>query len=277
MARSEMSRSSPLVMESRVEDRPRNAPNRLGRSWLLRLWLPGVLLGAWELAVALSWLDPLFFPPPSKLLSTAIEMLRSGDLGEQIRSTAARTGAGFLLGALAGIGCGILMGVSDPLRRSIEPLTSALYNAPKLTLLPMLMVVAGTGEMPLLILIATAVFLQVLMHTLDGVKGISPHYVEMAVNHGATRWLLFRRVYLPATGPQVFTGLRLGMGRALGIAISAELLMGAGGLGGLVWRSWQTFSIERLYVAVAIAALLGAAIHQSLKLVEARILPWRSQ
>jgi ABC-type nitrate/sulfonate/bicarbonate transport system permease component len=266
-----------LLLDRSLVARPRSTSKRSRAAWLLHLWLPAGLLAAWELAVALAWLDPLFFPPPSKLFATGFEMLRSGDLGEQIRITLSRTGAGFFAGALAGIVCGIFMGALEWVRRSLEPLISALYNLPKLTLLPMLMLLTGTGETPRLILIAAAVFLQVVMHTLDGVRGVSPHYVEMAVNHGASGWLLFRRVYLPASAPQIFTGLRLGMGRALALAISAELLTGAGGIGSLVMRSWQTFAIERLYVAVVTAALLGACVHKSLKLLETRLLPWRSR
>jgi NitT/TauT family transport system permease protein len=169
------------------------------------------------------------------------------------------------------------MGALTPVRRSLQPLITALYNIPKLTLLPMLMLLAGTGEAPRLILISAVAFLQVAIHTLDGVRGISPHYVEMASHYGANRWLMFRRVYLPASSPQVFTGLRLGIGRSLGIAVSSELLTGAGGLGGLVMRSWQTFAIEKLYVAVIVTALLGALIHTVLRVMERRLLPWKVQ
>jgi ABC-type nitrate/sulfonate/bicarbonate transport system permease component len=258
---------SALPAPSRNAVRPRSP-------WLLQVWVPVTLLAAWELAAARGWLDPLFFPPPSRLLATAVEMVRSGDLLPQIRITLFRAIAGFLVGAAAGVVCGVVMGRFDTVRRSLEPLIAALYHVPKLTLLPMLMIVAGTGEAPRQILIAGVVFLQVVMHTLDGVRGIDPHYVEMAANHGADHWLMFRRVYLPASAPQIFTGLRLGFGRALGITISSELLTGGGGLGGLVTRCWLTFAVERLYVAVIVAALLGVCIHKSLQVVERRLLPW---
>jgi ABC-type nitrate/sulfonate/bicarbonate transport system permease component len=44
----------------------------------------------------------------------------------------------------------------------------------------------------------------------------------------------------------------------------------------VVARAWQTFAIEQLYVAVIVSGLLGACLHSSLKLIEARVLPWRS-
>jgi ABC-type nitrate/sulfonate/bicarbonate transport system permease component len=249
----------------------------LGSVWIQRLWVPVTLIAAWELAVRLSLLDALFFPAPSTLFAASLEMLRHGDLGHRVGQTLTRAGTGFLIGALAGILCGAAMGAVKIVRRALSPLVAALYNSPKLTLLPMLMILVGTGETARLILIAASAFLLVVMHTHDGVQRVSPHYVELAANHGATRWLLFRHVYLPASLPQIFTGLRLGMGRALGIAISCELLTGAGGLGGLVSKSWQGFAMEQLYVAVIVAALLGASIHGGLKLLETRLLPWRNE
>jgi len=242
-----------------------------------RLWFPAALIAAWELAVRLSFLDSLFFPAPSRLFATGLEMLRRGDLGLSIRVTLTRAGTGFLIGALAGVSCGAAMGALKVVRRALAPLVAALYNSPKLTLLPMLMILAGTGETPRLILTAASAFLLVVMHTHDGIRSLNPHYVELAVDLGAKRWLLFRHVYLPATLPQIFTGLRLGMGRALGITISCELLTGAGGLGGLVLRSWRTFAIEELYVTVIVAALLGASIHGGLKVLETKLLPWTNE
>jgi ABC-type nitrate/sulfonate/bicarbonate transport system permease component len=273
-----MADSSPLVLdsESSIETASLSFADRV-QSLLMRWWFVALLLAVWQVASSTRLLDPLFFPAPSMLFATCVAMFRSGDFAPRILDTLIRTAAGFLPGAIAGIVVGIAMGALDSVRRSLEPLITALYNIPKLTLLPMLMLLAGTGETPRLILISSVAFLQVAIHTLDGVRGISPHYVEMASHYGANRWLMFRRVYLPASSPQVFTGLRLGIGRSLGIAISSELLTGAGGLGGLVMRSWQSFAIEKLYVTVMIAAVLGALIHTVLRAMEHRLLPWKAE
>jgi ABC-type nitrate/sulfonate/bicarbonate transport system permease component len=244
---------------------------------LIRYLLPLAFLALWQAAVAAKLLDPLFFPPPSQLAATLVRMVRYGDLFPQMRLTLVRTAAGFVPGALAGILCGTAMGMSRTIRQTLEPSLSALYTLPKMTLLPMLMVLAGTGEAPRVILIAAAVWLQVSMHTLDGVSSIDAHYVEMAMNLRANRAMRFRRVYLPASAPQVFTGLRLGLGRAVGIAITSELLMAAGGLGGVLMRSWQSFAIDRVYASVIVVALLGVAVHNGLRSLESRLLPWRAR
>lgn len=244
------------------------------RTWPIRVLVPLLLLALWEIAVRFGWLDALFFPPPTKLFDTAVLLTRNGDLGPRIATTLARAGSGFAIGALAGVLCGVAMGAVRLVRLAFSPLVSALYSVPKITLLPMLLLLAGVGEAPRQILIAATSFLVVVMHTQDGVQRVSRHFVEMARQYGASTWLVFRRVYLPACLPQLFTGIRLGMGRALVITISAELLTATGGLGGMVARAWQTFAIEQLYVAVIMSALLGACIHGTLRFLEARMLPW---
>jgi ABC-type nitrate/sulfonate/bicarbonate transport system permease component len=88
---------------------------------------------------------------------------------------------------------------------------------------------------------------------------------------------MLRRVYIPASLPQVFTGLRLALGRGLVITISVELLGSSDGLGSLLWMAWQTFATERLYIGIACTALTGALVHEALHYSERRLLPWRQR
>jgi NitT/TauT family transport system permease protein len=234
-----------------------------------------VVLTAWEIAVRVSWLDGLFFPPPSILFLTLGRMLREGEIGKHLGETLLRTSTGFLIGGVAGIVAGVVMGISTWVRRTIEPFAVALNSTPKLTLLPMVMLLAGAGESARFILLATSSFMVVTLNTLDGVRSVSPHFREMAVNYGASKRMLLWRIHLPASAPNIFTGLRLALGRTLVLSITMEMLGGTGGLGYLVWHSWQIFAIERLYIAVLMAAALGLAIHRGLLMLESRLIPWK--
>jgi ABC-type nitrate/sulfonate/bicarbonate transport system permease component len=235
------------------------------------------LFGLWELLVRTGALSALFFPPPSVLAGTGWDMTRQGELLNQIGTTLARFGAGFMLGAAAGLLLGLLMGGSKTVRHAVEPLVSALNATPKLTLLPLLMLFLGVGEVARTVLIALSAFLVLAIHVVDAVRGIPAAYVEMAANYGARPLDLLRRVYFPASLPQVFTGVRLAIGRALVITLSAELVGASDGLGGMIWLAWQTFAPERLYVGVIVSAALGAVLHGGLLILERFLVPWRVQ
>jgi NitT/TauT family transport system permease protein len=47
------------------------------------------------------------------------------------------------------------------------------------------------------------------------------------------------------------------------------------GLGAMLWLSWQTFRIEKIYVAIVIIAVLGLLLNWLLGLAGKRLAPWR--
>ena len=239
------------------------------------LWLPATLLIGWEAASRLRFIDPLFFPAPTLLVAMGWKMFLSGELPEHLQATLSRLFAGYAAGCAAGIVLGVLMGASTRIRRSLELIVSAGYSTPKVTLLPMLMLLFGVGSLPGVLVVTAACLIQMTIHTMDGVRGVNRRYVEMASNYGADRMMVIRDIYLPSSLPQVFTGLRIALGVGLILTISVELVSSQKGLGGLLWISWQTFAIEKVYIGVGVSAILGAIFHRALRIAERSAIPWR--
>ena len=239
------------------------------------LWFPVLIAAAWQTLSANEVVNPFFFPPPTKVLATAWSMTVAGELPRELVATLDRYIRGVFLGCLAGIACGVLMGVSLAARRALEPLVAALYSTPKLTLLPLMMLLLGIGDESKIALIALVGFIFLSVQTLDAIRGVDRCFLEMARNYRAGEWALIRRVYLPAALPQIFTGLRMAFTRSLVSAITIELVSGTDGLGALIWMSWQTLATERLYVGILLAGLLGIIMHSTLASIEASVIPWR--
>jgi ABC-type nitrate/sulfonate/bicarbonate transport system permease component len=244
------------------------------RNAALAVWLPVLIVALWQVLAVRHVLNPLFFPAPSEVLVAAVALVRSGELGAQVGATLLRMLTGASIGVVCGLACGLTMGAAGPVRRSLEPLVSALNATPKLALLPMLMLFTGVGETARIVPIALTCFIVLAMHGLDAVRGVNQAYVELARNYGAGRGAMLRRVYLPASLPRVFTGLRLALGRSLVITISIELVGANNGLGSMIWMAWQTFSTDRLYIGVITAALFGWLFHNGLEWLERRLIPW---
>lgn len=244
---------------------------------LWQVWLPLSVLALWEALAGRGQLNALFFPAPSILAAAGWKMIQSGELSRAIGVTFSRMFMGSLLGIAAGMLCGLAMGILEPVRKSLEPIVSGLNSTPKLALMPMLLIFTGVGETARLIPIALTCFIVVAVNTVDAVRGINLAYIELARNHGAAGWLMLRRIYLPASLPQVFTGLRIALGRALVITISVELLGSSDGLGSLLWMAWQTFATEKLYIGIATTALTGILVHEGLHYSERHLLPWRGR
>lgn len=245
------------------------------KRWAVPLAVPVVFLATWQILSMARVLDPLFFPQPSRLLPAAVRYWASGELPMHLGATLSRLGVGLTLGVLPGLALGLAMGRVALIRRSLDPVISALYTTPKISVLPLLILVLGVGESPRLWLIAAAAFTTMTIQTADAARNLDPTYSEVARSCGAGRWLILRRVYFPAILPQLLTGFRLSFGRALLATLTVELFNCQTGIGAMIVMAWQTFSTEKLYLGVMIAALLGVASHAALKLAERYAAPWR--
>lgn len=239
------------------------------------VWLPLTALLLWQIGSAAGWLNRALFPSPVELARAAGRMIASGELASNAAATLLRTLLGFSVGASAGLVLGVSMGGIDGVRRTFDPLISALNATPRLSLLPLLLLFLGISESARIAIIALSSMITVSIAAFEAVGNIHPAWVDLAVNYGARRWSVATAVYLPGCLPQLFTGLRLALGHALVMAVSTELVLPSAGLGSMIWLAWQTFSTDRLYVAILFTALLGIAQDWMLKQAERKLIPWK--
>lgn len=240
------------------------------------LWIPVAGLAIWQVLAALGVLDPLFFPAPSEIARVGAGMAVNGEIARALGSTLRNMLIGYVLGCSAGLACGLLMGRSQAVRRSLETVIATLNSTPKLSLFPLLLLLLGVNDSPRILITAVACFIVLAFHGQDAVQSVSRTYREVATVYGATPSMLLSKVYIPAALPTLFTGLRLAVGRAMVVTISVEMVSSTQGLGGLIWLSWQSFAIEKLFVGVAAAGFLGAFFHVSLRWLEKRLIPWKA-
>ncbi len=233
------------------------------------------LLACWESGVHLGLVSGLYFPPPSRILSTLARLLVSGAILPDLGATLGRAMAGALLGGLPAALLGLAMGWSERVRSALDPLVAALHPLPKITLLPLLMVLLGVGDRSLVAAVAIGAFFPMLLSASAGVRQISPIHFEVVRCYGGSPAQVFRRVVLRGSLPLILTGLRLSLNVAMLITIAAEMVAARVGLGRLIWLSWETFRTEDLYAGLVLISLLGIVSNAALHRASRRLVPWQ--
>lgn len=246
---------------------------------LLSFLSPLLLLAIWELATRAGWLNRLFFPPPSSIVGTLRLLWARGVVQDALGATLVRLLLGFAAGAIPAVLLGLVLGLSRPLRLLILPAANIVYSIPKIAILPLVLLVLGTGEQSKIAITALSVFFLVLLNTVAGVQGIDSRLFDVARDFGANRWQAYRTVALPGALPLILAGAKLGLGFALIVVVGTEFVAprsgGATGLGMLIWDSWQILDIETMYVGLVMTALLSWALNLALDEAELWLLPWR--
>jgi len=242
---------------------------------------PLILLGIWEVAAQLNIIDTRFFPAPSRIFSVLWDMMRpsaqypTGELWFQLLISLERIAIGFLLGAVPGIVIGLAMGLFGPVRAIIQPLIDATFPIPKVALLPLFIMIFGIGEESKYAIIATAVIYLVLINTVAGVRNIDKIYLDVGKNFHASRMMMFSDIAFPGALPLIMAGVKLGMGVALLVIVTAEFVGAKSGIGYMIWTSWQVFQVEKMYVGLMVIAIVGFATAILLTWVERALVPWK--
>jgi len=246
------------------------------RDRLLNVISPLALLLVWEACARLGFIDTRFFPAPSSVISTLIEMLRTGELVTHTAVSLERLAYGTMVGAVPALVLGIAMGLNRSIRALFDPLIAATYPVPKSAILPLALLIFGLGEGSKIFMVAIGVFFPMVINTTTGVLEINKIYLDVGRNYKANRWNTFWTIALPGALPVIMTGLRLGIGIGLVLIAVAEMVGAKSGLGYLIWSAWSTFAVEQMYVGLFVIALIGFLVTLGLNELERIIIPWKA-
>jgi ABC-type nitrate/sulfonate/bicarbonate transport system permease component len=255
--------------------KPRNKSVRNER--LVSIAVPIGLLAVWEILSRIGVLDARFFPPPTGILSTAVELIKSGELFDNTWISLRRLLLAMVIGGVPALLLGLAMGLYRKLRIGIEPIISATYPIPKSAIFPLFLLIFGLGEASKVAIVAVGVFYPIVVNTVAGVLEINKVYHDVGKNFHAGRWQTFRTIALPGALPVILTGVNLAFGMALMLIVVAEMLGATSGLGFMIWNAWQTFSVETMYVGLIVISALGFLFSLALKELSALLVPWRAR
>jgi NitT/TauT family transport system permease protein len=233
-----------------------------------------LILVVWQAVVTLGGLNPLFLPSPASVLAAGWELIRSGQLPWAILVSLNRIVQGFVYGAFAGVALGLLAGAIRWIDDVLDPWVGAIYPIPKSALFPLFLLWFGLGDASKIVTISVGVLFLVLVNTVTGVKSINPLLLKAAQDLGASRAQVFVKVILPGALPNIFTGLRLGIGMALILVFITEIEATKAGLGFLLWEAFQLLDTTRVFVGVVTFGVLGMLTSWALQWLERAWCPW---
>jgi ABC-type nitrate/sulfonate/bicarbonate transport system permease component len=246
----------------------------VARSWALP-WL-GVLvvLGVLELLTRGEVISPRYFPPPSEMFAALFDELGTSEFWSAVGSTLQGWALGLGIAALIAIPLGIVIGSSRLLYRSLRAVIEFLRPIPSVALIPLAVLIYGSGLESKVFLAAFASTWPLLMQTLYGVQDVDPVATDTARSFGFSRPQRMLRVTLPSAVPYIATGVRISAAVALILAVTAELVIGSPGLGREINIARQSEATDIMYALIVATGLIGWLINALFARGERRVLHW---
>ncbi len=252
------------------------------RYWLiftLRVLLLVVVLGGWELAGRLHWIDPFFFSMPSliaeQIYDWFINGTSQGPLLTQVWVTLEETGLGFLIGSVAGVLCGIVLGRNKLLADVFSIYIQIANSIPRVVLGSIFVIALGLGMASKVALAVVMVFFVVFGNAFQGVREADRYLIANAQILGASKRQLTFAVVVPSALSWILASLHVSFGFALVGAVVGEFLGSKQGIGLLIATAQGAFNASGVFAAMIVLAVVALAADYLLTRLENRLLKWK--
>jgi taurine transport system permease protein len=236
----------------------------------------GGMLAAWSVAAATLPVPAYFLPPPLAVLTSGTELMAKGILPTYVTESVRRIVVAAGLALLVGVPAGLVLGLSRRVADLVYPLLNFFQSVSGIAWLPLMLVWFGFGERTILVAVNYTVLFPVIFNAMLGVRSVPRIYVNALRTLGGSRWRIVRDVLLPGALPSIATGMRLGVAYGWRALIAAEMLVGANGLGFMIFNAQNFHLTARIMLGMAIIGLLWVLLDYFVlrPLEEATIARW---
>jgi NitT/TauT family transport system permease protein len=269
--------------EPQTPARDTEAKAKGGSRWRTVAWnclSLAIAIVLWHVGAA-AYKSP-YLPGPVEIYHAFVDLFVNGDvlgnsLWAHIEASVYRLVVGFGLGVVFGVPLGLLMGLYSGVYRNIRAVVEPFRFIPPIAWIP-LAIILFTGITRYAFLIFLGAFFPVFTATLVGVARVEPIHRKVAMVYGASKAYVIARIVVPTVLPDIFGGMRVGLGTAWMTIVAAELTGGTPiGLGRLMVNYSELLRIPEVVVAMVLIGLIGFLFNEILLLLEKYLFRWRWQ
>ncbi len=248
--------------------------------WYYKLILPALVLIGWEIAAILinnAYILPKVENVLVVFLTPFADTFGCGSIVENSITSIYRVSLGFIIAAVIAVPVGILLGRYAVLEQFSDGLIQILRPIPPIAWVPLSLAWFGIGLNSIVFIIVIGCIFPILVNTIDGVKRVKKSWLETARIYQASEAQVLTKVLVPAAGPAIWSGLRVGFGIAWMSVVAAEMLPGTvSGLGYLILYTYNWGQVQMVIAGMIAIGIIGIFMDQFFQYVQKRKFGWEA-
>jgi NitT/TauT family transport system permease protein len=209
-------------------------PVKIGRA-LDVLAILAVLVAAWQ--AAFEYAGAVAITSPAHTVAFAASLLGSAGFWGDAGATALAFAYSFVIAAVLGVLGGLMLGLWRYAADVTEPILTALYTIPKVTLYPVILLLFGLGDAAKVAFGVLHGMPPVVIMTATAIRGLKPIYRKAALTMRLTPQRYATGILMPAVMPEILAGFRICFAQALLGVLVGEMFASVHGVGHLLMAS----------------------------------------
>jgi NitT/TauT family transport system permease protein len=232
-------------------------------------WLAGGLLLFWQAVALVAGPDAL--APPVTTVAKLGHMLTTGVFWGHIAETGEAYIIALMIAIVAGLSIGVLIGIHRLSAQVAEPFLLAANSVPKIALYPIVLLVFGIGMPAKIAFGAMHGIVPIAIFTITGCRNVAPVLLKTARVMRLGQVETIRSILLPASLPDIFTGIRIGVSLTLIGTILGEMFGSQRGLGFLLMTAIGLQNTEVIMAVTLLLVIFAATVSTVLIALDRRL------
>jgi NitT/TauT family transport system permease protein len=230
-----------------------------------------------ELLCRTKIINPLTMIPPSAMAAKLYEILKAGQMTDDIVQTFTTVAIAFVLSVSVGLTLGALIHALPRVRRAVDPLLASYYSIPFFVFYPLLIALLGLNTLPLIAIGVVFATAAMIISTLNGLDRVPRVLVKTAKIYRMSPASTVMLLTLPSAAPYLFTGLKLALAYSFIGIIAGEFILSGGGLGFSIAYAYQNFDNDTMYALMLFVLVVVTVMNAVLHMWEQRLLKRRAR
>ena len=231
-----------------------------------------LLIFIWQLAASKGWINTFISSSPDKIIKTIINLYKDGSLFHHIWITFYEVLISFILGSSIGLLFAALLWRYEILFKIIDPYLTILNSMPKVSLGPVIIIIAGAGIKSIIIM---ALFISIIITIIDmhqAFKQTDNNKIRLLKSFKASKKQIFFKLILPSNYNNIINTLKVNIGLVFIGVIMGEFLVSKSGVGYLIMYGSQVFNLNLVMTGIIILAFMSCLMYYAIILIEKKII-----
>ena len=240
-----------------------------------------VIFIIWFAVTSLKLVDAKLVPHPASVGKAFIDIMKDGyrnyTLFQHLSASMGRLLAAFFAAVLVGVPLGLYSGYNSRVKAILDPIIEFYRPLPPLAYYTILILWLGIDNSSKVVLLFLASFAPIYIACVSAVKKVKEDYIKSAYVVGANKKQVFLNVIFPACLPDIFIGLRTGLGVAYTTLVSSEMVAAKSGIGWMVLDASRYMRSDIIFLGIIIMGITGVLLDKGIQLLEMRLVPWKGK
>ena len=226
--------------------------------------------------IAASGTPAFVLPGPPRVWNAWRALVVTDTFWRDLGATFGRVVVGFLLAAVAGTACGLILGSSRALASFFEPILAVMNTISSAIWAIFAIIWFGISNATTIFVVFMTAMPLVLTNVWAGTQTVSADHIELARTFRMSRFKVITKIYLPTIMPYFFSGARLAFGFGWRVSLVAETLGATNGIGFRLRQAADLVQTDQVFAwTLTLVAMMIVIEMLILKPLENHLFRWK--